>query len=264
MDYKSFLEHLTIDDVYKIAQAANIPMQYKGTRTSILCPGHCNHAGHQDSNFGNCYLTQRGYYCFSANTSVNAIQMVQEQAQLNGTYMSFYEAAKFAALACGKTIDNQQSEQLSGLPFTTAELKTIGLNRYADISNSIVGLNSTINDTKKKVYVYNQTEVGYEQQPYSPVYINNVHLSIDMLYQKDKLQCLEFLRYNARILFKQTSAVLQELSEKPYLMETLHITKNYRLVIQELKDKIVAIKEVLNHINKEIKYKGVNNYVYDN
>ena len=114
------------------------------------------------------------------------------------------------------------------------------------------------------MYVYNQTEIGYEQQPYSPAYINNVHLSIDMLYQKDKLQCLEFLRYNARILFKQTSAVLQALSDKPYLMETLHITKNYSLVIQELKDKIVAIKEVLNHIDKEIKYKGAKNYVYDN
>ena len=119
-------------DPETVAEFIGIPSQKKGSRISILCPDHI------DTHFGSCYLTDRGYHCFSCGASGDVFQMVRS---FKGKSCSFQEAMETVANASGGVdlflmSDDDKAEQkrtlkeMENLP-TKEELQFIGLKGYA-------------------------------------------------------------------------------------------------------------------------------------
>lgn len=66
-----------------VAEYLGMDMLYKGNTIQIKCPGHLKRMHHEDQNFGNCSLTEKGYHCFACHKTVGLIQMVMEYEQID-------------------------------------------------------------------------------------------------------------------------------------------------------------------------------------
>ena len=105
-------------DVRTVAEYIGMDVAKRGSKYSILCPEH------NDGNFGNCYLTPKGYICYACGAKGDAYKLVMKH-----TDCSFSEALNIVAECSGgkelfDTIEYNENEQL---PLTAEELNTIGL-----------------------------------------------------------------------------------------------------------------------------------------
>ena len=101
-----------------IAIALGIETKRYGKRVSILCPEH------NDTHFGSCYLTERGFKCFACGASGDSVRLVQV---VQGC--SFVDACQFIVDAAGGSIDSykQTGEPKFSRVLDNQSLKAIGL-----------------------------------------------------------------------------------------------------------------------------------------
>ena len=70
-------------DAELVAEYINMEMRKKGNYVYIKCPGHLEHSGKEDTNFGSCLLTQKGYHCFTCNRTVSLPNMIMESENVS-------------------------------------------------------------------------------------------------------------------------------------------------------------------------------------
>ena len=65
-------------DAREVAEYIGMDVQKRGANYFVLCPGHSNRLGKEDSTIGNCVLYKNGYKCFACNPDkiIDIFQMV--------------------------------------------------------------------------------------------------------------------------------------------------------------------------------------------
>lgn len=73
-----------------VAEALGIPVTRKGNRYLILCPDH------GDRRLGSCYLSEKGYYCYSCGAKGDVFHLVMKTQGVD-----FHESMEIVADICG-------------------------------------------------------------------------------------------------------------------------------------------------------------------
>lgn len=77
-------------DVETVVEYLGLDTRRMGSKISILCPCH------NDRHFGSCYLTKKGFYCFSCHAKGSVFDLVK-----NVEHISFHDSIKVVAELCG-------------------------------------------------------------------------------------------------------------------------------------------------------------------
>jgi hypothetical protein len=106
-------------DVYAVIEALGLQTEKRGLLMSILCPSH------NDQHFGSCFISEKGYKCYSCGAHGDIIKLVQASKDV-----SFPEAIEFIAHLNGGSDKYQISDKQSAwhpATISSAERKAIGL-----------------------------------------------------------------------------------------------------------------------------------------
>lgn len=273
-------------DVVLVAEKIGVPMQGCGDKILILCPGHEEHTGHMDRNFGSCMLTQHGYYCFAHGKATNVIKMVMEQSQINGQPFSFYEAAEYVATVCGMDIGdandmNSENVHVDYFPFTRQEMSLLGIELYPQKDK--VYMEFSDEKQGELFYLYQKTiinknmpQTGFnlyqglkkddtdkiEKITLQPCFLktkNSFEYSWERFYRENKKECLRVIRINAEKTMNNTKKTYYGILEKPYLLNQLNIQTDYQLLLSNLQRRIQELEKLIQKIDNEQRRK---NYVY--
>lgn len=165
-DKERLKEEVSSEDV---VNALNIPFQRKGKTIQILC------GGHNDHNYGSCYLTEYGCMCHSCGRSYDIFNMIQWSESC-----TFAESLAIAAEISGNkdafiiSKDNEQSYRNRPLfPYSLDELKLIGLKNSLSAfpirmqDNKILSAGEKVEEfTKDHFYVIEKTSLYSLKQLY--------------------------------------------------------------------------------------------------
>lgn len=111
-------------DIFVVAEALDIEVKTVGRRHQILCPAH------NDRNYGSCYLTERGYFCYSCGARGDVYDLVRRTLNI-----SFDDSVKWVAELFGEDTNIDTSERVFCISRADAEF--IGLSCeavYTDIA----------------------------------------------------------------------------------------------------------------------------------
>ena len=114
----------------EVCEALGVEMEQKGSKISILCPCH------EDTHFGNCFLTPKGFHCFACNEKGSLYDLVMKTMKC-----SFRSAVKFVANTCGG--ENKYRKDIfcsleSGLaPLSRKEKALLGFLQEEGCSNRV-------------------------------------------------------------------------------------------------------------------------------
>lgn len=272
-------------DVVLVAEKIGVPMQDCGDKILILCPGHEEHVGHPDRNFGSCMLTQHGYYCFAHGKATNVIKMVMEQSQINGQPFNFYEAAEYVATICGMDIGDASNMNLGNIhvdyfPFTRQEMSLLGIDLYPQKDK--VYMEFSDEKQGELFFLYQKTiteqniiplEVGLyhgvknntsqtEKMMLQPCFLktkNTFEYSWERFYRENKKECLRVIRTNTEKAMNNTKKTYYGILEKPYLLNQLNIQTDYQLLLSNLQRRIQELEKLIQKIDNEQRRKS---YVY--
>ena len=143
-------------DCIVLAEQMEIPMKRHGNKYMILCPNHA------DRHMGSCFLTSKGYQCYSCHHTGDVFDFVQKTLGVN-----FQEACRYIADACGGEdlyqvstatgVSSKTNSEL-GLPFLPKKWQ-----QYLGIEDSPVYLDiGTCYFAEKDEYL----DAGYIVEPF--------------------------------------------------------------------------------------------------
>jgi len=62
----------------EVARKIGIETRRVGSKIAIRCPSHIKMVGHQDRHIGNCFLSAKGYICYSCGAKGNFVKMAAD------------------------------------------------------------------------------------------------------------------------------------------------------------------------------------------
>lgn len=81
-------------DIFVVAEALGITVKTVGRRHQILCPAH------DDRNYGSCFLSERGFYCYSCGARGDVYDLVRKTLGI-----SFEDSVKWVASLFGEDMN---------------------------------------------------------------------------------------------------------------------------------------------------------------
>ncbi len=121
-------EFIESGDPMDIVSAIGIKYQQMHNKVSILCPSH------DDSHFGSCYITPKGYYCFACGAKGNWLKMAADFWKM--PFETHQDKLKVAEMIKQKVYPEKELSAQEGKDFvqhilSREELNFIGLEPYA-------------------------------------------------------------------------------------------------------------------------------------
>lgn len=228
-------------DAEKTAEAIGIPMRRKGKNIQIICPGHEKHLGKPDGGFGSCILTDHGYHCFAAGCTVNIIQMVQEQSEINGRKMSYEEALRFVCDVNGFTLD-EKDESKDYFPFSQDDLSLLGYKK------SQINKTSLLYHFKPECIQDRLIKTIQPDKSKTKVELTSLY----QLWHYESKECIEIIKESAAKELQKTLVVLEHIQQNPlYLSEQI---ENQNQDFLYLYEQIKIHKEKLMNLQTKISF----------
>ena len=255
---------IELADTKLVAEAIGIPMNNDSGKIQIICPGHMKHTGHHDRNFGSCNLTRHGYYCFADHKATNVVKMVMEQSELNGAHMNWQDAVRFVAETCGleEYLEESPDEYTKPtlwqekFPFSREEMKLLGMEEYPKPDKLYMGF-SNDQTNSDIIHLYRRTVInGQIHAMLQPCYVKTEIRNIftwDDFYRTSRVSCLRVILENAKESHLKAKATYDTILSKPYLLNQMHISSDYMILLNKLKNHIKDVEKLVEKINALIK-----------
>lgn len=243
-------------DALTVAQKMQIPMRQKGRYTYIICPGHEEHTGHPDKNFGSCVLKEHGYYCYAVKKYFDVAEMVQQQEAINGNEITIEASLKKIlemtdASESDYNSTNKNMPQLRKMPFSVEELNRIGLSIKENpniYSGFAVQRSKTTEDFAGVFPEQCDENTAYNVNSFYLQKVAPEYYSLKMLYNEQPQYFLQLLLENCDKTLSEAEQTLLLIRQYPFALNVLGITQSFELLENDLICHIKKVQETKNKI----------------